>query len=40
MEEGLEVDERMSTGMGWRLVLDGTSPSSRMFCIIERERSR
>ena len=37
MEEGLEVEERMSAGMGWRLALDGTSPSSRMFFIIEEK---
>jgi hypothetical protein len=36
MEE--EVEERR--GWGWRLVLDGTSPSSRVFCVRERERSR
>jgi hypothetical protein len=31
MEEELEVEERMSAGMGWRMVLDGISPSARMF---------
>ena len=31
MEEELEVVERMSTRWGWRVALDGTSPSYRVF---------
>ena len=27
----LNVEERMSAEMGWRVVLDGTSPSAHMF---------
>ena len=38
MGEELEVKERMSTGWGWRVVLDGTSPSFRVFCVRDKER--
>jgi hypothetical protein len=33
VEEELEVEERMSAGMGWRMVLDGIPPSARMILV-------
>jgi hypothetical protein len=35
VEEELEVEERMSAGIGWRMVLDGISLSARMFRVRE-----
>ena len=35
MEEKLEVEERMSAGMGVEVSLDSTSPSSRVFWVRE-----
>ena len=37
MEEKLEVEERMSAGMGVEVSLDGTWPSSRMFALEKKE---